>query len=82
MELSYEVENYYKRNHAPQNDSIKSELSDVFWRLYKDGEKMNKKRNMQTSSFSFTPEINQYSIQMVSRMNEKRMPLYPIKNDK
>jgi len=40
---------------------------------------MNKRKNFQKSEYSFTPEINQYSMEIASRINEKRKPLYPTK---
>jgi hypothetical protein len=56
MEANYEHELYQKRNTTNiEFESVQSDLSDVFWRLYKDGEKMNKKRNTFKSEYSFTP---------------------------
>jgi hypothetical protein len=40
---------------------------------------MNQKRNEQKSEYSFTPEINQYSQQIASRISDKRTPLYQSK---
>jgi hypothetical protein len=48
MEIIYEEELHAQRN-VVNNQSIESEISDVYWRLYKDGERLNQKRNMQKS---------------------------------
>jgi hypothetical protein len=44
METIYEEELHAQRN-TIANQSIESEISDVYWRLYKDGERLNQKRN-------------------------------------
>jgi hypothetical protein len=75
MEAEYEQELFQGRNRG-YNVSMESDLSDIFFRLYKDGEKQSKKRNDYRSEYTFTPEINQVSVEMASRITTNRKPLY------
>lgn len=40
---------------------------------------MNKKKNERVSEYTFTPEINQNSVLLASKVTEKRKPLYQSK---
>lgn len=56
METIYEEELHCRRNFGNNNQSIESsEVSDVYWRLYKDGERLNQKRNEKRIEYTFTP---------------------------
>lgn len=79
MEIIYQQQLHAQRNLTNNQSSFESAISDVYWRLYKDGERMNQKRNEQKSEYSFTPEINQYSQEIASRISQKRTPLYQSK---
>ena len=69
-------EELFGKKSKESNLSIDSNLSDTFFRLYKDGQKINRKRTEFTSEYTFTPEINQNSVNIVNKHFDKRKPLY------
>lgn len=44
-------------------------LEEVYFRLYKDGQKYNKKRNEYKSTCTFMPEINKNSIILAEKIS-------------
>ena len=78
MEELWEHEHFGKK-WKQSNVSTDSNLSDTFFRLYKDGEKINRKKDELAPQYTFTPQLNRNSIVMANKTFDKRKPLYDSK---